>query len=340
MRKLLNTLYITDETAYLTLDGENIVCKLENAEKFRLPFSNVEEIFCFSYLGCSPALLGKCAEEGVAVSFISPQGKFLARVQGCSRGNVYLRREQILTFDNSPPLLYQNTVATKLRNTKFLIKRSKKDYPELDEKNELTNCIEQLERGIESVYATEDKDVILGIEGNCAKAYFYIFDKLIIKQKEDFHLSGRTKRPPTDKVNAILSFLYTIATYSCASALESVGLDSYVGFYHELRPGRVSLACDMVEEIRCIIERLVLTMINLKILSADDFETQVSGAVFLNKEGKRKVLTQWQEKKRSVIVHPYLNEKIPFGLLPYAQSSLLAKYIRKEIEEYPCYLVK
>lgn len=284
--------------------------------------------------------MGKCVESGITLNFISPQGKFLAKVQGKSRGNIYLRKAQFEAFTSPAILLSQNTVAAKLSNTRYLIKRSIKDNPRLDEDNRLSQCISYLEKGIKNVYEVSDKNGIMGIEGNCAKAYFDIFDRLILHQKEDFHMFSRTKRPPLDRVNATLSFLYTIATSLCASALESVGLDSYAGFYHEMRSGRSSLACDMVEEIRSVIERMVLSMINLKQLNAGDFETQVSGAVYLNNDGKRKVLTKWQEKKHTTIVHPYLNQKIPFGLLPFVQSTLLAKYIRGEIKEYPCYIMK
>ncbi len=340
MKKLLNSLYILDETAWLTLDGENIVCKCENQEKFRLPFINIEDIYCFSYPGCSPALMGKCAENGINLSFFSPNGKFLARVQGKTKGNVFLRKEQFECFSNPPIILAQNTVAAKLSNTRFLIKRSMRDYPQLDEDGALSHCIKYLESGIEHVYELNDSETIMGLEGSCAKAYFDIFDRLILHQKSDFYMNSRTKRPPLDPVNAVLSFLYTIMTSSFTSALEGVGLDSCCGFYHVFRSGRSSLACDMVEECRCIIERLTLTMINLKKLNIKDFETQESGAVYLTKDGKRKVLTEWQEKKRSTIVHPYLNEKIQLGLLPFVQSSLLAKYVRGELEEYPCYLLK
>lgn len=340
MKKLLNSLYILDETAYLSLDGENILCLLEDKEKFRLPFSNIEDIYCFNYLGCSPALMGKCVEYGITLNFISPYGKFLAKVQGEARGNIYLRKAQFERFSSPPILLSQNTVAAKLSNTRYLIKRSIKDNPQLNEDGCLSQCISYLEKGIKNVYETSDKDVIMGIEGNCAKAYFDIFDRLILQQREDFRMLSRTKRPPLDRVNATLSFIYTIATSSCASALEGVGLDSYAGFFHAVRSGRSSLACDLVEEMRSVIERMVLTMINLKQLSSNDFDTQVSGAVYLNKDGKRKVLTEWQEKKRTTITHPYLNQKIPFGLLPFVQSTLLAKYIRGEIQEYPCYIMK
>lgn len=340
MKKLLNSLYIIDELAWLSLDGENVVCTTDGVEKFRVPFSNIDEIYCFNYNGCSPALMGKCVEYGISLNFLSPYGKFLARIQGEAKGNVYLRKAQFELLSHCPALLAQNTVAAKLSNTRSLIRHSMKDYPELDSSGELSKCIHYLECGIENVYQTNDMETILGIEGNCAKAYFDVFDKLILQQKDDFKMVSRTKRPPLDRVNAVLSFMYTILTASCASALESVGLDSYAGFYHAFRSGRTSLACDMVEEFRCIAERMILTMINLKTLNADDFEEQLSGAVYLNKDGKKKVLTSWQAKKRTIIVHPYIKEKIPIGLLPFVQSSLLAKYIRGEIDEYPCYLQK
>lgn len=340
MKKLLNSLYITNDNAYLKLDGENIVCCLDNNEKFRLPLSNIEDIYCFSYLGCSPALMGKCVEYGIALNFLSPSGRFLARVTGASRGNVILRKKQIEMFSNPPVLLKQNTVSTKLINTRSLIKRSLKDYPSIDSDGKIADCISLLEKGIKDVYNYKDNEIILGIEGNCAKAYFSIFNNLILQQKDDFYVTSRTKRPPLDRVNAMLSFLYTIYTCSYASALESVGLDSYVGFYHSLRPGRSSLACDLIEEVRCIVDRLVLTMINLKMIKPNDFETQPSGAVFLNKDGKKKVLSAWQDKKRSVIMHPYLKQKIQLGLLPFVQSNLLAKFIRGEIQEYPSFIMK
>lgn len=340
MRKLLNTLYVTNENIYMTLDGENVVCKENNEVKLRLPFSNIEAIFCFSYLGCSPALMGKCADYGIPINFISPSGRFLARVQGVSHGNVLMRKRQYELFSKPPALLRQNTVAAKLANTKSVVKRTLKDYPQIDEDGKLTHCIERLDGCIKSVYITDDYDGILGTEGNGAKAYFDVFDSLILHQKDDFCFAMRSKRPPLDRVNAMLSFLYTIFTREYAAALESVGLDSYMGFYHSLRPGRESLACDLVEEGRCIVERFVLTLINLKIIKPEDFDVQVSGAVFLNDDGRKKVLSKWQEKKRTDMIHPYLKEKIPMGLLPYVQSMLLAKFVRGEIDEYPCYLAR
>ncbi len=340
MKKLLNTLYVTDETAYLSLDGENIVIKMSDDRTARFPLVNLQDIVCFSYLGCSPALMGKCGECGIGISFLSPEGRFLGRLQTKIRGNVLLRAEQIRRFSEYQPELIRNTVAAKLANTRFTLSRSLRDRPEIDGDGAVTALIRKLESSIENVYTLEDKDAIMGVEGSCAKSYFDVFDRMITQQKEDFRLTMRTKRPPLDKANALLSFLYTILTNDYASALESVGLDSYVGFYHELRSGRSSLAYDLVEEARCIVDRFVLTVINLKQINADDFEKQSSGAVLLTKDGKRKLLTLWQEKKRSDITHPYLKQKIKLGLLPFVQSNLLAKYIRGELNEYPTFLLK
>lgn len=342
MKKLLNSLYILDENAWLTLDDENIICKYNDEDKkeARRPFINIEDIYCFSYLGCSPALMKKCADYGIALNFFSPDGQFQARIQGKTKGNIFLRKAQFELFASPPPLLMQNTVASKLSNTRYLIRRSLHDNPQLDADGEISDCIDYLNHGIETAYEMTDSESLMGLEGSCAKAYFRIFDKLILQQKDNFKMTSRTKRPPLDPVNAVLSFLYTIQISQYTSALESVGLDSCYGFYHALRSGRNSLACDLVEETRCIAERLTLTLINLKKITADDFEKQESGAVWLTKDGKKKVLIAWQEKKRTTILHPYLNEKIPLGLLPFAQSSLFAKYIRGEIDEYPCYLSK
>lgn len=340
MRKLLNTLYITNEQAYLCLDGENIVCKLADEDKFRIPFDNVENIVCFSYIGCSPALMGKCVEKAIPINFVSPHGAFLAKVCGETKGNVFLRVAQIDRFRENGLFLAQNTVAAKLNNTRQLMKRTLHDNPVLRTDVALQNTLNALAEGIDAVYAALSAEELLGIEGNCAKSYFSVFDKLITNEKVSFSFEYRTKRPPLDPVNAVLSFVYTLLTAEFAAALETVGLDSYIGFFHTLRSGRSSLACDLVEEARCIAERFVLTLLNLQILDVNDFEMQISHAVWLNKDGKKKVLTRWQEKKRTDMVHPYLKQKIPFGLLPYVQSNLLAKYVRGDLEEYPCFLLK
>lgn len=340
MRKLLNTIYITNEQMYLTLDGENLVCKLDEKEQLRIPFDNIENIVCFNYVGCSPALMGKCVSNTIPINFISPQGKFLAKVCGETKGNVFLRVAQIDCFRDKKVLLTQNTIAAKFSNTKQLIRRTLHDNADLREDIEIKKVMELLTMGIDKVYNAKSIEEIIGIEGNCAKAYFSIFNKLIKNPKVPFTFEFRTKRPPLDPINAMLSFVYTLATVEYSAALEIVGLDSYIGYCHKLRSGRVSLACDMVEEVRCIVERFVISLLNLQIVGEDDFEKQISGAVWLNDSGRKKVLTKWQEKKRTDIMHSYLKQKIPFGLLPYVQSNLLAKYIRGDIEEYPAYLQK
>lgn len=340
MRKLLNTIYITNEQAYLGLDGENLICKVDGKVIFRVPFDNIENIVCFNYLGCSPMLMGKCVSKCIPINFMSPQGKFLAKVCGETKGNVFLRVRQIDCFREKKLLLSSNTMAAKFSNSKQLIKRTLHDNSDLRLDKEIKNVINILTDGVNKVYAAKTIEEIVGIEGNCARAYFSIFNKLITNSSVPFEFKLRTKRPPLDPVNATLSFVYTLLTNEYAAALETVGLDSYIGYCHTLRSGRSSLACDLVEETRCIVERFVLTMLNLRILSEDDFMKQVSGAIWLNEDGRKKVLTRWQEKKRSIIMHPYLKQKIPLGLLPYVQSNLLAKYIRGDIEEYPSYISK
>lgn len=340
MRKLLNTVYVTNESAYLSLDGENLVCKIDGEERLRIPFENVENIVCFNYIGCSPALMGKCVGKTIPINFISPQGKFLAKVCGETKGNVFLRVAQIDRFREAGIELSQNTMAAKFSNCRQVLRRTLHDNPGLREDSEIKNVMEVLEQGIEKVFRAETIEEIMGIEGNCARSYFSVFDKMITNPKATFSFEYRTKRPPLDPVNAVLSFVYTLMTSEFAASLETVGLDSYIGFCHSLRSGRSSLACDLVEETRCVVERFVLTLLNLQIIGENDFDRQISGAVWLNDDGRKKVLARWQEKKRSDIVHPYLKQKIPLGLLPYVQSNLLAKYVRGDIEEYPAFLLK
>ena len=340
MRKLLNTVYVTNEMAYLTLDGENLVCKIDGEIKLRIPFENIENIVCFNYIGCSPALMGKCVGKTIPINFISPQGKFLAKVCGETKGNVFLRVAQIDKFRQCGITLAQDTMAAKFSNTRQLIRRTLHDNAGLRDDEEIQKVLQVLETGIDQVYEAQTIEEVIGIEGYCAQSYFSIFNKLITNKNVPFTFQLRTKRPPLDPVNAVLSFVYTLATSEYAAALETVGLDSYIGYCHSLRSGRVSLACDLVEEARCLAERFVLTLLNLQIINEKDFEEQVSGAVWLNEVGRKKVLSRWQEKKRSEMMHPYLKQKIPMGLLPYVQSNLLAKYVRGDMDTYPSFLSK
>ena len=251
-----------------------------------------------------------------------------------------MRVAQIDRFREWGLILAQNTMAAKFSNTRQLIRRTLHDNPVLRDDDQIKRVIDVLDAGIMKIFDAKTIEEVMGIEGNCAQNYFSVFDKLITNPKVPFTFELRTKRPPLDPVNALLSFVYTLLTSEFAAALETVGLDSYIGFCHALRSGRSSLACDLVEEVRCIAERFVITLLNLQIVGEKDFERQISGAVWLNEEGRKKVLTRWQEKKRSEIVHPYLKQKIPLGLLPYVQSNLLAKYVRGELDNYPPYLLK
>lgn len=341
MRKLLNTLYVTKETGYLSLDGENVVLSENGRELVRLPFTNLESIYCFNYLGCRPALMGKCADTAVALCFLTPSGRFLARVVGETKGNVYLRKNQIEIFSNPEKrlCLVRTILNAKLRNVRSLLMRSRRDYPSLDEGKKISECIELFERNLSKIDDETDIEVLRGLEGESAKAYFHVFSLLILQQREDFVMLGRTKRPPLDRVNAVLSFLYTICTNDIASALECVGLDPYIGIFHTLRPGRVSLACDIMEEFRSAIDRMTISAINLKIIQKDDFEVQVSGAVLLSDSGRKKVISLWQDRKREKLVHPIIKEKIEFGLFPYVQANLLSKYVRGESDNYTPLLV-
>jgi len=337
MRKLLNTIYITNDKAWLSLDGETLICKVDDEVKLRIPFDNIEAIVCFSYVGCSPALMGKCVEKCISLSFISPTGKFYASVGGAFKGNVFLRVKQVDLFRELALNLAKNTVAAKVANCLNLIARSKHDIPSLRTDSQIIKTTDLLKASISHIFEADSIESLLGIEGNCAKEYFSVFEKLLTNS--EFHFSERSKRPPLDNVNAVLSFVYTIYTNEYSSALDTVGLDSYFGYYHSLRSGRKSLACDLVEESRCLVERFTLSIINLGIIKPSDFEIQPSGAVFLNEEGRKKVLTKWQEKKRSDFNHPYLKQKIPFGLIPYVQCNLMAKFVRGDIQEYPCLII-
>lgn len=337
MRKLLNTLYVTREEGYLSLDGENVVLSEHGKEVVRLPFTNLESIYCFNYLGCSPALMGKCAEQSVALCFLSPHGRFLARVVGKTKGNVFLRKQQLEKFsDRDVQLtLIRAIITSKLKNTRNLLMRSKRDNPDSEMCLSITHCCDILAQNIQKVAAETDIDRLRGLEGESAKAYFEVFDSLLLRQREDFRMYMRSKRPPLDRINAVLSFLYTVCTNDIAAALECVGLDPYIGVYHTLRHGRVSLACDIMEEFRAVVERMVVSAINLAVLKKDDFEKQIGGAVILNDEGRKKVITLWQDKKRESLIHPILKEKVQFGLFPYVQANLMAKFIRGELEVYP-----
>jgi len=343
MRHLLNTLFITSEDAYLSLDGENVVVNREKQEVGRFPLHNLTGIVSFSYAGASPALMGACAQRDVGLTFCTPRGRFLARITGISNGNVLLRREQYRVADDPGRScrIARNMIFGKLYNARWSMERTRRDHKLRIQEEAFQSASETIRKLLPTVAEELDLETLRGLEGVGASAYFGVFDQMILREKEAFFFRGRNRRPPMDNVNAMLSFAYSLLANDCASALESVGLDAYVGFLHRDRPGRTSLALDLMEELRpCMADRFVLTMINNRVMSPGDFEKTESGAVRMKDEARRKFLKAWQEKKQEVITHPYLEEKLPWGLTPYVQALLLARCLREDLDAYPPFLWK
>lgn len=343
MRKLLNTLYVTSEDSYLTLENENVVVWQDDTRKGQYPLLMLEGIVSFSYKGASPALMGECAKRGISLCFMTQSGRFLARVCGDERGNVLLRKQQYRISDDPVRscLIARNFIFGKVYNSRWVIERTIRDHALRIQTDELKHVSQQIAAQLESISTCSDLDRLRGLEGEASSQYFSVFDQLILNQKENFSFEERNRRPPADPVNAMLSFVYTLLSHDCAAALESVGLDSYVGFMHRDRPGRQSLALDLMEELRSVYaDRLVLTLINTKEIQPKHFQKQAVGAVFLSDEGRKIVLSAWQNKKKEEITHPYLKEKTAWGLVPYVQALLLARYLRGDLDGYPPFLWK
>jgi len=341
MKKMLNTLFVTTEDAYLALDGENVVIRRDDEQLGRFPLRTLEGIMSFSYTGASPALLGACAERGIAVSFFSANGRFLAGVHGQVRGNVLLRKAQYEASQNKEKSLEisKRIIQSKVYNSRLVLERTLRDHVLQIDSVAVSIASDLLKKKLKEIEQVETLDVLRGFEGICATIYFGVFDNCITQDKKEFSFQGRTRRPPMDKVNALLSFCYSIATNDCVAALEGVGLDPYVGFMHVERPGRPALALDLVEEFRALlVDRFVLFLINNRMVNGKHFEVSEDGATLLNKEGRRIVLSAWQERKKEAIQHPFLEERIPRGLFPYAQALLLARFLRGDLDSYPAYL--
>ena len=320
MRKFLNTLFVLTEDSYLSLDGENVVVSRERQETARFPLHTLEGILCFSYPGASPALMGACAERGVDLSFFSPRGAFLARATGKMRGNVLLG---------------------KVYNSRWVLERATRDHPQRVPVERLKSLSAQLAAALPLIENAMTAEELRGLEGAAAQQYFDGFGSLILQQQDTFAFTVRSRRPPLDPVNALLSFAYTLLARDCAAALEGVGLDPYVGFLHCPRPGRTSLALDLMEELRAVCaDRFVITCINQKILTEKDCQRQENGAVLLTEEGRRTFLKFWQQRKQQTLQHPFLGEKIPWGRVPYVQALLLARTLRGDMERYPPFFWK
>ena len=343
MKQLLNTLFVTSEDIYLSLEGENVLANRDGEVVARYPLHTLQTIVSFSYSGASPALMGACAEKGIGLAFCTPRGRFLARVCGESNGNVLLRREQYRIADDPHRscAVARDMIFGKLSNSGASIQRTLRDHAPRVQNCGLEDAVCQIRQLLSQVLAAADLEALRGLEGVGASAYFGVLDHMLLNRKEDFYFRGRNRRPPLDRVNAMLSFAYSLLAHDCASALESVGLDAYVGFLHRDRPGRESLALDLMEELRpCMADRFVLTLVNNRMIRPEDFQTQDSGAVLLTDDGRKKFLKAWQERKRDTLTHPYLNEKMSWGLIPYVQALLLARYLRGDLDAYPPFLWK
>jgi len=343
MKQLLNTLYVTSEDIYLSLDGENILANRAGQTVARYPLHTLQSIITFSYAGASPALMGACAERNISLAFCTPYGKFLARVGGETSGNVLLRRKQYRAADDPAESceIAKNMILGKVYNAQHSIKRTRRDHGMRIDAEKLAAASDQLKESFASIMECTALDSLRGLEGAAATVYFGVLDEMILNQKDVFTFHGRSRRPPLDPMNAMLSFAYSLLGHDCAAALESVGLDSYVGFMHRDRPGRSSLALDLMEELRpCMADRFVLTLINNRIIRESDFEYQATGAVLLNDTGRKTFLKNWQEKKKDTLTHPFLGEKMVWGMVPYLQAMLLARYLRGDLDAYPPFLWK
>lgn len=343
MRKLLNTLFVLSEGSYLSLDGENVLISKEKKQIARFPLHTLEGIISFSYAGASPALMGACAQRNVDLAFFTPHGKFLARAIGETKGNVLLRQQQFrISDDPANSCQYsKGFLLGKVYNARWVLERATRDHPQRVPVDELKKISGQLATALTNIENAETSEELRGIEGEAAKLYFSEFDNLILQQRKTFAFTRRSRRPPLDPVNALLSFAYTLLARDCAAALEGVGLDPYVGFLHRPRPGRTSLALDLMEELRSVYaDRFVVTCINQKTILPKHCEKQESTAVLLTEEGRRAFLEAWQTRKQQMIQHPFLKEKIPWGLVPYVQALLLARTIRGDLERYPPFFWK
>ncbi|MDR2032919.1 MAG: type I-C CRISPR-associated endonuclease Cas1c [Azoarcus sp.] len=346
MRHLLNTVYVTTEGAWLKKDGANLVMEVEGKERARLPAHMLESLVCIGRVLVSPPLLGYCAEQGIRVCFLTSYGKFLARVEGPVSGNVLLRREQYRRTDDPVrcAAIVRNMLIGKVHNQRAVVSRALRDHGgNLDAaaRTALSRARVDLRRILDRLLTAQDTDVLRGREGEAAQVYFGVFDTLIRVDAPALRFKGRNRRPPTDAVNALLSFLYTLLTHDCRSALETVGLDPAVGFLHRDRPGRPSLALDLLEEFRPLLaDRLALSLINRRQLNEQDFVTLDNGAVSLKEAARKTVLTAYQERKRETLRHAFLEEKYAIGLFPHVQAQLLARHLRGDLEAYPPFLWK
>ena len=337
MKKHLNTLFVTTQGAYLAKEGETVVVKIDRKVRLRLPIHTLESIVCFGNVSASPFLMGFCGEKGITFSFLTEYGRFLARVQGEVSGNVLLRRQQYRYADDPQfsARLATFFITGKIANSRHLLKRFGRDHGDCVNREQLEKAVGRLNNGLQRLKGSLDLDMARGVEGDAGHVYFQVFDQLILTNKDDFFFATRSRRPPLDRVNCLLSFVYMLLMNDIRSALESVGLDPAVGFLHRDRPGRFGLALDLMEEFRPWADRIVLAVINLGQVKGKDFLLSDGGGIRMNDEARKTVLTVYQKKKQDVLVHPFIEEKMPVGLLFHTQALLLARYFRGDLDGYP-----
>jgi len=343
MKRLLNTLYITTQGVYLARDGETVEVRADHETKLRVPIHTLGSIVCFGQVSCSPPLMQLCGERGVAISFLSEHGRFWARVEGPVSGNVLLRREQYRRADDEATCaaMSRAVVAAKVANCRTVLLRAARDRPEDQNVPAIEATAAILARSLEELAHPCSSDAIRGIEGDAARAYFGAFDHLITVQKDEFSFHERSRRPPLDPVNALLSFLYTLLAHDVGAALQGVGLDPAVGFLHRDRPGRPGLALDLMEEFRPFLaDRLALSLINRQQVKGSGFRRTESGAVMMDDATRKELLLAYQKRKQEEITHPFLGETMAVGLLPHVQAMLLARHLRRDLDGYPPFFWK
>lgn len=343
MKHLLNTLYVTTQGAYLSRDGETVAVRIEDETRLRVPVHTLGAIICFGQVSCSPWLMELCAERNVAISFLTEHGKFIARVQGPVSGNVLLRREQYRRVDDEAASsnIARAIVMAKIANCRAVLLRAVRDHPENAGTSELQSVADHLSSLLKKLESACPLSAVRGIEGEAARRYFSVFDHPIVNQKEAFYFRERSRRPPLDAMNALLSFLYTLLVRDISGAVEAVGLDPAVGFLHRDRPGRPGLALDIMEEFRPLLaDRIALSLVNLQQVRGAGFRKTETGAVMMDDETRKQVIISYQKRKQEEITHPFLGEKVAVGLLPYIQSLLLARYLRGDLDGYPPFFWK
>ncbi|MDO5673853.1 MAG: type I-C CRISPR-associated endonuclease Cas1c [bacterium] len=342
MKKLLNTLFVTTQGAYLAKDGETVAVRIEQSTALRVPVHTLASIVCFGNVGCSPFLLGMCGERGVTVSFLTENGRFLARVQGPVSGNVLLRREQYRRADDlsASAALATACVLGKIANCRTVLQRALRDHSGKLDEDAVQAAVDHLFAALRSLQQNPNLEQVRGIEGDAARIYFQALNHLILRDKNVFFMDGRNRRPPLDPVNCLLSFLYTLLRHDVSGALEGVGLDPAVGFLHRDRPGRPSLALDIMEEFRPFADRMALSLINLGQLQPRDFSQSGSGSITLSDTARKTVLTAYQKRKQEEMRHPFLEENMALGLFPHVQALLLARHLRGDLDGYPPLLWK